>query len=169
MADSLDEEFERPSKSQRKRDMDALKELGTKLLDVPDEQLEKMPDPALVEAVRTGRGLARGSARKRQIQYIGKLLRDESLAAAARHVIDRLDASSRVHVQAFHRLEQWRDRLVQQDPDVMTEILGKYPETDRQQLRQLVRKAIDEVARDVKPPIAYRKLFQFLKQTSGEH
>ncbi|MDZ7686848.1 MAG: ribosome biogenesis factor YjgA [Gammaproteobacteria bacterium] len=117
-----------------------------------------------MEAIQTCKRIHKGSARKRQLQYIGKLLRDETLLTEAKALIDRMDAGSKAHLQTFHRLEQWRERLIGEDDRVMDEIIEAYPGTDRQHLRQLTRKAIDERYREASPPIHYRKLFQYLKQ-----
>lgn len=162
MPDEFDDD--KPSKSQRKREMDALKDIGVRLLELPQEQIDKLSEARLIEAIGTCKRIHKGSARKRQLQYIGKLLRDEALLAEAKALIDRMDASTKAHVQAFHKLEQWRERLISEDDQVMTEIIERYPNTDRQHLRQLTRKAIDERRREATPPVAYRKLFQYLKQ-----
>lgn len=167
--DEFEDDFdERPSKTQIKRELDDLKDLGVRLLDVPVDQLHRLPDAKLIEAVEILRQIRRGSARKRQVQYIGKLLRDDDIAAEVRALLDRLDASSKAHVQAFHQLERWRDRLIDGDPEVMDEIFSAHPDADRQQLRQLVRKAIDEkkqIAADPsKAPVQFRKLFQHLRE-----
>ncbi len=166
MPDDFDDD--RPSKTQRKRELDALKDLGARLADVPQDQLEKLSEPRLIDAVAQLRQIHRGSARKRQVQFIGKLLRDDALAAEVQAILDRLDAGSRAHAQAFHRLEQWRDRLVAGDRDVLDEIAAACPAVDRQHLRQLTRKAADEeklrASGQSVPPTNYRKLFQYLRQ-----
>lgn len=162
MSDDEDFDNDRPSKSQIKRDMNALKDMGVRLFDLPDDQLERLSDPKLVDAVRVGRRIHRGSARKRQVQYIGKLLRDEAVAAEVQEILDRRDAGSRAHVQAFHQLEQWRERLVSGDDAVMDEIGAAFPEADRQHLRQLARKAAAEREKEA-TPASFRKLFQYLK------
>ncbi len=169
--EELEDDFEeRPSKSQIKRELDDLKSLGVRMLEIPTDQLEKLPDPKLIEAVNALRQIRKGSARKRQVQYIGKLLRDETLAEEVRTILEKRDSSSQAHAQAFHRLEQWRERLINEDRNVMDEILGEFPSTDRQHLRQLVRKAIEERKRieagNEVPPASFRKLFQYLRELS---
>ncbi len=151
-----------PSKSQRKRDMQALRDLGERLLDVPEEELGKLSDTDLVEAVRTFRKITRGNARKRQLQYIGKLMRNADIDEI-RELLDRFDAGSRTHVQQFHQLEQWRERLIGGDDRVMEEIAARHPELDRQHLRQLTRNAAAERREEKEPPVQFRKLFQYLK------
>lgn len=153
---------ERPSKSQRKREMQALRDLGERLIDLPDAELTKLDDPELVEAVVAARKIGRGNARKRQVQYIGKLMRHTDVDAI-RELLDRFDAGSRAHVQQFHLLEEWRERLMFGDDRVMEEIAERYPHIDRQHLRQLARNAIAERREERDPPVHFRKLFQYLK------
>jgi ribosome-associated protein len=150
------------SKSQRKREMEALRDLGRRLLTVPEDMLSKLTDPALIAAVRAAKKITRGSARKRQIQYIGKLLRSD-IVNQVQGIIDRLDASSRSHTTQFHQLEIWREQLIADDPVAMTELTTAYPGLDRQHLRQLVRNAITERTEDRPSPVHYRKLFQYLR------
>jgi ribosome-associated protein len=161
MPDDNEEELT-PSKSQRKRDLADLRSLGEQLLSIPEDQLEKLENPTLIEALLECKKIRKGNARKRQIQYIGKLLRQGD-ADIARELIDRFDASSKSHLMQFHRLEQWRERLISDDADVTNEIADEYPDLDRQHLRQLVRNAASERTEERDPPIHYRKLFQYLK------
>lgn len=156
-----------PSKSQRKRDMHALREMGEKLLDVPETQLKGLSDTAIVDAVLACKKITKGNARKRQLQYIGKLMRKTDVDEI-RTLLDRLDASTSAHVAQFHRLEQWRERLIAEDPAAMGEVLDAFPDIDRQHLRQLVRHAIAERDAAHGPPVYFRKLFQFLKEHQVE-
>ncbi len=154
-----------PSKSQRKRDMQALKDTAEQLTHLSKEQLSTLPMPDVIEAVAEAKKITKGNARKRQVQLIAKML-SKIDAAPAQQLLDELDASSTVHVQKFHRLEVWREKLLANDDEVMSEILAEFPEMDRQQLRQLVRAAIKEQqAGDERA--SYRKLFQFLKGLSA--
>jgi len=152
---------EKPSKSSRKREMQMLRDLGERLLSIPDEQLSRLPAD-LVEAVNACKKITKGNARKRQLQYIGKLLRNGD-ADEVQRLVDRYDAGSRAHVLQFHQLEQWREHLIAGEPAAMDEILAAYPQVDRQHLRQLVRNAITERTAERQPPVHYRKLFQYLK------
>lgn len=166
--DITDEQDDEPlSKSQRKRDSHALRDLGERLLDVPEEQLLKLKDQDLQVAIIACKKITKGNARKRQLQYIGKLLR-KSDPTEAQSLVDRMDASSRAHVQKFHQLEQWRDRLIAEDSSAVEEITSLYPQADRQRLRQLVRAAITEQAEERQPPVNYRKLFQYLKSLADQ-
>ncbi len=154
-----------PSKSQLKRDAQALVELGEKLLTIPEQQLPQIELPQVVDAILEAKKIRKGNARKRQLQFIGKLLR-KSDTTALMQVINRFDASTTEHATQFHQLENWRERLINEDSGAMNEITEQYPEVDRQQLRTLVRNAIRERQQTEgtnKPPVQFRKLFQFLK------
>lgn len=153
---------DKPSKSSRKREMQLLRDLGERLLSIPDEQLSRLSDPRLIEAVNACKKITKGNARKRQLQYIGKLLRTAD-ADEVHRLVDRYDAGSRTHVLRFHQLEQWREALIAQEPAAMDEILAAHPQVDRQHLRQLVRNAIIERVEERQPPVHYRRLFQYLK------
>lgn len=158
-----DEDFDdRPSKSQRKRDMHALRDLGEELLSIPEDKLRKLSDARIVEAVQVCKKITKGNARKRQLQFIGKLMRSTDVDEV-RDLIDSLNAGTRAHVAQFHRLEQWRERLIAEDASAMDEVCSEFPDIDRQQLRQLVRDAVVERGEAREPPVHFRKLFQFLK------
>lgn len=165
-SEELPDQDEQPSKSQRKRDMHALRDLGKKLLDVPEDRLRRLSNADIVEAVLTCKKITRGSARKRQLQYIGKLMRSADVDEV-RDLVDTMDAASSAHVAQFHRLEQWREQLIAEDPNVMQEVLSVCPAIDRQHLRQLIRNAIAERNEARDPPIHFRRLFQYLKEQSA--
>lgn len=163
--DSEDFDFEDrgPSRSQQRRDALAVFELAERLVALSDTQLKKVPlDDALRAAVQHTRRITQHIARKREIQYLAKLLRrdDDAVAAIRAHLeIDR-DSQRRENAR-FHRLEALRDRLID-DESALTEVIEAYPDADRQQLRQLIRKARDERAAE-RPPAAYRELFKLLR------
>lgn len=150
------------SKTRIKREMHELRRLGERLVALPDDQLETLDDNNLVEAVRECKRITKGNARKRQVQYIGKLMRTTDVDQV-QHLLDRFDASSRTHTMQFHKLERWRQELIDGDPDVMTQIINECPNLDRQHLNQLVRNAIRERDREEESPVQFRKLFQYLK------
>ena len=167
MSDSEEPNPLQPSKSQRKRDVKAITELGEKLLGIPDDQLMNIPYSEIIESDIACKRITKGNARKRQLQYLGKQLRQVDLDPI-HQLIDRFDASSRDHVLHFHQLETWRELLINQDKNVMGEILDQLPDIDRQHLRQLVRNAISERAGNIDPPVHFRKLFQYLKTESAQ-
>lgn len=162
-SEEFDLEDRGPSRSQQRRDALAVFELAERLVALSDTQLKKVPmDDALRAAVQHTRRITQHIARKRETQYLAKLLRrDEDAVDAIRaHLeIDR-DTQRRENAR-FHRLEALRDRLID-DESALTEVIETYPEADRQQLRQLIRKARDERAAD-RPPAAYRELFKLLR------
>lgn len=161
------EDSELTSKSQRKREMHELRLLGEKLVQLNDEQLIPLSSTVIIKAVRDCRKITKGNARKRQIQYIAKLLRNIQVNGI-RKVIDRYDASSKTHARQFHQLEKWREQLITGDYSAIDEIATTYKAIDRQQLKQLTRKAIHERLKITNeqfdgPPTHYRRLFQYLK------
>lgn len=161
------EDSELTSKSQRKREMQELRLLGEKLVQLNDEQLIPLSSTVIIKAVRDCRKITKGNARKRQIQYIAKLLRKIQVNDI-RKVIDRYDASSKTHARQFHQLEKWREQLITGDYSAIDEIATTYKAIDRQQLKQLTRKAIHERLKITNeqfdgPPTHYRRLFQYLK------
>jgi ribosome-associated protein len=153
------------SKSQRKRDMQALKDMATKLTTLPADQFSRL-DPAIAEAVDDARKIHRGSARRRQIQFIAKLL-SRTDTQPIQDIIDSVDASSATYVARFHKLESWRERLVDEEPDAMQEVLTEFPDTDRQQFRALIRQAVAE-RKAGEQNRHFRRLFQFLKRLEDQ-
>jgi len=158
----MNDEFdisEEKSKSQLKREATALQELGEELVNLKPAHLADMPlSERLREAVDTARAITKHGGRKRQLQYIGKLMRSED-AEPIRAALERLREGDRFAAARLHRLEQWRERLIEQ--------FGEGPALDRQQLRQLIRNAVKERATG-KPAGAGRALFRFLRDALTE-
>lgn len=162
-----------PSKSQRKRDMQELRSLGEKLVQLGDDQLAPLMQPKLLIAIHDCRKITKGNARKRQLQYIAKLLREIDLNDV-RTLVDRYDASSKSHLRQFHQLEKWREQLISGDYSALDTIAAQYPDLDRQFLKQLTRKAIQEHEiqeneQNPPPPIQFRKIFQYLKSLADSN
>lgn len=164
MVDSYDDDapLGEKSKTQVKRELHALQELGERLAGLPAEQLDRLPltDPlrkALAEAPKHKTHIAR----KRHIQYLGKLMRDQDLDAILA-LVDQMDSSTRQYNERFHALERWRDRLIAEGDAALEAFVVLYPETDRQHLRGLVRHAQHEAAHN-KPPAAARKVFKYIR------
>jgi ribosome-associated protein len=155
-----------PSKSQKKRDMGGLKELGDRLTELSPDHLAKIDNDQVREAVEAARKITKGNARKRQIQYIAKLL-SRIDADPIKNIIETLDASSAAYIQKFHQLESWREKLVDGDSETLSEVLDTSPHADRQRLRHLVRKARDE-RETGQQTTHFRRLFQFLKALHEE-
>jgi ribosome-associated protein len=157
-----DQQPERPSKSQLKREMDALQALGARLIELNKERLARidMPDE-LRDAVRDAQRFTRHEARRRQLQYIGRLMRNLD-PAPIQAAIDELDGISAAANARQHALERLRERLLD-DEGVLNEIAQRADTADFQQLRQLRRNALRERA-EHKPPRAYRELFRVLRE-----
>jgi ribosome-associated protein len=156
------------SKSQIKREMTALQELGKKLIDLKANQLAKMPiTEELMRAVKESKNITQREATRRHLQFIGKLMRDQD-AEAIQYALDEFDSSSQRFAQATHELEVWRTRLIEKSSSVVTEYVEKYPKTNIQHLRQLIRNAIKD-QKNEKNTGAGKKLFQYLKDNSKNH
>jgi ribosome-associated protein len=151
---------ERPSKTQRKQAMDALQALGAELIRLAPEQRARIDLPdALRDAIDFVDRIASFEARRRQMQYIGRLMRSVD-ADAIRAAIGRATGDSKEAVALMHRAERWRDRLLVDD-GALTEFLGAHPQTDAQRLRATIRAARRE--RDSqKPPKHARLLYRWL-------
>lgn len=152
---------ERPSRSQRKRDMLALQALGERLVDLPVEILERIPlPPDLFDAVMAARSITAHGGRKRQLQYIGRLMREVE-SEPIRTALAELDGRGAVDKAAFRAAERWRTLLLDDGDDAITEFLDHRPDTDRQHLRRLVRDARAESDAG-RPPRHRRELFRYL-------
>ena len=158
----FDTDYEPPSKSQLKREAHALQQLGEELLELSPEQLAPLSLPAnLLDALELARHIKQHGARKRQIQYIGKLMRGID-PEPVRALLAERQRAQRQQAKRLHVIEAWRDRLVAEGDDAMGELIDTYPRVDRAELRQLIRNAQRE--RDTgKPAGAGRKLFRFVQ------
>jgi ribosome-associated protein len=151
---------ESPSKSQRKRQMHELQDLGTELVDLNEQQLAAVDLPeSLLDAVMEARRITKFEARRRQMQYIGKLMRSID-PAPIRERIDAYKAVSRSQTARLHLIERWRTRLLE-DENALTELMNEYPALDATQIRQVIRNALREREAG-QPPKSFRALFQLL-------
>ena len=149
-----------PSKSQRKRDMLALQALGESLLPLADERLQRMPISAeLIDAVRSAREIRAHEGRRRQLQYIGRLMREID-ADALRAAMTAETREHRVATAVMHAAERWRERMLADDRAVR-DWIERYPDT-RAELDALVPRARRELAAGG-PGRAYRELFRKLR------
>ncbi len=153
---------EPPSKSQRKRDMNALQDIGAELVGLNEQQLASIELPEnLRDAVLEARRLHPHEARRRQLQYIGKLMRDID-PAPIREKLDSWLSVSAEHTARLHHIERWRERLLD-DPQSVAEFIAEFPGTDTQRLRTLIRNTAQERERG-KPPKHFRALFQMIRE-----
>ena len=155
---------EQPSKSQVKRDMLALTDLGVQLVALPSATLKKLPLPdQLDSAIRECQAITKHGGRKRQIKLIGKIMRDVD-ADAIRLALEHLTAPHRAETQQFHFVEQWRDRLLEEGDSALAELLDEHPHADRQHFRQLLRNARNQKLSEAKRKQATRELFRSLRE-----
>jgi len=157
--------YDRPSKSQLKRESHELQALGEGLAELSDDRLAALNAPeSLIEAIRTYKRTRSHEGRRRQMQYIGKLMRQAD-AEPLREAVAAMQLPNARDTLALHQAENWRERLIADDT-ALADWLAEHPDTDTQQLRSLVRAARKEGAL---PPEqrhgrSYRELFQFIKR-----
>lgn len=156
-----EEEIILVSKTELKNDMIELQKLGEELVDLKPSALAKFPLPDdLAEAIKDAQRF-KNEARRRQLQYIGRLMRNidpEPLQAALDKLRNKHSQSSAV----LHKLELLRDRVVEEGDSAIEDVMEMYPDADRQRLRQLARQAKKEKQAN-KAPKASREIFQVLK------
>ena len=154
--------YDGPSKSQLKRDSHALQDLGKALVELNADQLAKIPMPEdLLEAIHDWQRFKKHEARRRQLQYIGKLMRHLD-PAPMQEALDRLKGVSAEEVARQHRLERQREQLME-DEGLLFQIAEAHPGADLQRLRVLRRNALKEREAG-KPPKAYREIFRVLRE-----
>ncbi len=159
-------EFLSPSRSQNRRDALEVLALGEKLVSLSEAQLAKLPVPeSLLPHIRECKRITAQIAHKRQLQYLAKQMRreDDEVLDAIRDALDEKGDAARREVAAMHRVESWRERLLDGGDAALAELLDEYPAADRQLLRQLARNALEERKRN-KPPRAFRELYRELRE-----
>jgi ribosome-associated protein len=159
---SFDDRPEPPSKTRRKQEMHALQDIGEQLVGLNKNRLAQINLPeTLLDAVIEAKRLTGHEARRRQMQYLGKLMRsvDEEPIRAK---LDEWNNVTRVQGAKFHLLERWRERLLT-DEKALSELVVEYARADIQQIRTLIRNAQKEAAAG-KPPKSSRALFKLLRE-----
>ena len=127
------------SKSERKRQMLALQKIGETLVGLSAAELSTIPlDTVILEAVQQAKTFTSHGALRRQLQYIGKLMRHTD-AAPITAALDKLKNQYRQHTVQLHQSEQWRDRFIHEGTEALTAFINQYPDVDHQQLHQLIR------------------------------
>lgn len=161
--DRDDEEFDnRPSRSQLKRDVEALQALGEELITLSVDALKKFDIPENLKiALLDAKKITANGAIRRQRQYIGKLMRTVD-PAPIQAQLSVIRGDSDLQIAWLHRIERWRDRLIADD-DALADLMDEYTVPDLQMLRQAIRNARKELA-ESKPPKFYRIIFKTLKQ-----
>jgi ribosome-associated protein len=155
------------SKTRRKREMTELQSLGAALAGLPESQLDQMQlEAKLRQALADAKRITSHEAKRRQIQYIGRLMREVD-AEPIRAQLAAVEGRSAQASAAHRRLEAWRERLLADD-GALTVFASEHPRADLQEIRSLIRSARKE-QKEGKPPRAYRELFRVLKtiETAG--
>ena len=146
--------------------MHELRDLGVELTELGKDQLAQLVLPDnLRDAIREMKTVNKFGAQRRQMQYIGKLMREVDTAP----ILAKLDAwkgTSQQHIAYMHQLERWRDRLLEND-SALTELLAAHPSADAQRLRTLIRNAQKEMEAG-KSPKNFREIFQVLREIIPE-
>lgn len=168
-SNEFEQEYDRPSKSQLKREMTALQQLGEELVSQPKDRVKRVPMPEDVrDAILECQRIKDHEGRRRQMQFVGKKMRtlEEEEIAAIQKVLDSWKGLSKADTAALHALERRREKLLAHD-SALTTLLEQYPQANAQQLRTLIRNARKEQAEN-KPPKAYREIFQVLKDLQSQ-
>ncbi len=159
-----DEEEFGKSKSQIKREMHDLQDLGKRMLDLSNDQLDTLPiSDTLRSAIVESRRIRQNEARRRHLQYVGKVIRQEDDPDALKRAIDAFDSGSEEHTRRHHLAERWRDRMIAEGDSVVGEFFGYCPTADMQHLRNLARNARKDVEKQ-KNTGQSRKLFRYLRE-----
>lgn len=164
-SNEFEQQYDRPSKSQLKREMTALQKLGEDLVAESRDRVKRVPMPEDVrDAILECQQIKDHEGRRRQMQFVGKKMRglEEHEIAIIQKTLDSWKGASKAETAAMHALERQRDKLLAND-DTLTDLLAEHPDLDAQHLRTLIRNARKEQSAS-KPPKAYREIFQILKQ-----
>ena len=159
-------EFLSPSRTQQRGDALEIRSLAEKLVALGPAQLARLPipDDLMPHIVETQR-ITSHIAHKRQLQFLAKQMRreEDEVLEAIRDAMDEGGEAARRETALLHQAEHWRDRLLADGDQALADLLDAFPTADRQKLRQLVRNATDEKAKN-KPPRAFRELFREVRE-----
>lgn len=149
------------SKTKRKQQMHALQDIGKEVVGLSEQQIAQLDLPeTLADAVLDAKRLKSHEALRRQLQYIGRLMRDVDVAPIQAK-LDAWKGVSQEETARLHHIERWRDRLLT-EPEAVATLIAEHPEADAQHLRNLVRNAQKEAAAG-RPPKSSRALFRTLR------
>ncbi len=156
----------RKSRSQLKREMTALQVIGIELVALGPEVLRKAPlPPELKQAVLEAKRIKKHEAKRRQLQLVGKLMREVEMTEIKDFLRYHHNGKSNAD-RAFHQIELWRDRLTDGDDALLEELIDRFPKADRKRLRQLTLAARRERAKE-QPPKQFRALFRYLRELTS--
>ena len=166
----MNQEYSDKSRSQKKRESTALQNLGEQLAALSPSALTSLELPdALLDALREWHKVKTHEAKRRQMQYIGRLMREEGDEAAIRERLDALLAPGREESAALHQVEALRDKLLSATEEELASLLHamacSHPNLESPKLRHLITQARLERA-NKKPLKTYRELFRYLKTLS---
>lgn len=157
----MDTDLPPVSKSERKRAATHLQKLGQRLAEFKPDEIAELQLPArLTDALADYRRFPSFEAKRRQLQFVGKLMRDVDIEPVLA-LLDRHDGQSAAAQYEFRQLERWRERLIS-EPEVLTEYLHEHPDADRQKLRQQLRR-VSQARDEAQRKIATRELFRLLR------
>jgi ribosome-associated protein len=160
--ETMDDDENYVSKTKRKQAMTELQDMGEELVKQGNSRLAELNLPEeLLTAVQEAKRITANGATRRQMQYIGRLMRNIDVAPI-KAKLDAWSGNSKAEAAKFHRLERWRDRLLS-DEAALSEFIAEFPATDAQQIRTLIRNARKE-AEASKPPKSSRALFKLLRE-----
>lgn len=165
----FEQEYERPSKSEAKRQSLEVQKLGEELVNEARDRVKRVPMPEDVrDAILMCQTITNHEGRRRQMQFVGKKMRtlDDEEIAVIQRTIDSWKGMSKADTAALHALERRREKLLADDK-ALTVLSAEHPELDVQHLRTLIRNARKEQAEN-KPPKAYREIFQILKDLGNK-
>ena len=168
-SNEFEPEYDRPSKSELKRQMTALQKMGQELVDSARDRVKRVPMPEDVrDAILECQNITNHEGRRRQMQFVGKKMRtlDEAEVALIQKTIDSWKGASKSETAAMHSLERKREKLLAKD-EALTELMAENPELDVQHLRTLIRNARKD-RDEQKPPKNFRTLFPSLKELMPE-
>ncbi|PPD13071.1 MAG: hypothetical protein CTY26_01605 [Methylophilus sp.] len=151
-----------PSKTRLKAEADAAQDIGRKLVELPKDKLKKLQlEESLMDAITEAKRITSNGAIRRQMQYIGRLMRETDLAP----IVEQLEKWEGKHQEEnahFHHMERWRSRLLEETKAIEL-FLAEFPQTNVQQMRTLIRNAQKEHAAG-KPPKSSRELFKMIRE-----
>ena len=163
-------EYLGPSRGDERRAALAVLALASRMVEQPMARLLQMPVAEdMLTHIAAAQKITAQIARKRQIQYVAKQMRrlDPETLESWRALLDFDKQDVRREIAEAHRIEALRDKLLDGDPAALTQLLGQFPRADSQHIRQLIRNAQLEQAKQ-KPPHAYRELFRVLRELHRE-
>ena len=151
-----------PSKSELKRRAARAQALGRELTELKPAQLDELPLPEkLAAAIADYQRFPSREARRRQLQYVGRLMRDLD-TEPIEHALESLRGQSAEAQYEFHLVERWRDRLLE-SPEALTEFLDEHPATDRQALRHQLQR-VQKAKTEAQQRTASRALFRLIRE-----